>query len=90
MLAPVNVLNANDFTAWVAEQKAAVSPLFGSQREFTDGASAVADEEYIRNSILNSNGQIVAGYPPVMPQNYADVLSDQQLDALVEYIKTLE
>lgn len=125
MLAPVNVLNANDFTARVAEQKAAVPPealaelgaelhasqgciachnvsgdaggvgptwkgLFNSERQFTDGTSQVADEEYLRNSILNSNAAIVAGYPPVMPQNYADVLSDQQLDALVEYIKTLE
>jgi cytochrome c oxidase subunit 2 len=125
MLAPVNVLNANDFTAWVAEQKAAVSPealaelgaelhvsqgciachnvsgdaggvgptwkgLFNSERQFTDGTSQVADEEYLRSSILNSNAAIVAGYAPVMPQNYADVLSDQQLDALVEYIKTLQ
>ncbi|HSN75298.1 MAG TPA: cytochrome c oxidase subunit II [Anaerolineae bacterium] len=125
MLAPVNVMNETDFTAWVAEQKAAVSPealaelgaelhasqgciachnvsgdaggvgptwkgLFGSQREFTDGTTAVADEEYLRTSILASQEKILAGYPPVMPQNYADVLSDQQIDALIEYIKTLE
>jgi cytochrome c oxidase subunit 2 len=64
--------------------------LFGSTREFTDGTSQVADEEYLRNSILNSQSEIVAGYPPVMPANYADVLSDQQLDAIIEYIKTLE
>ncbi len=125
MLAPVNVMNETDFTAWVAEQKAAVSPealaelgaglhasqgciachnvsgdpggvgptwkgLFGSTREFTDGTSQTADEEYLRNSILNPTSEIVTGYAPVMPQNYADVLSDQQLDAIIEYIKTLE
>jgi cytochrome c oxidase subunit 2 len=125
MLAPVNVMNETDFTAWVAEQKAAVSPealaelgaelhasqgciachnvsgdpggvgptwkgLFGSAREFTDGTSQTADEEYLRNSILNPTSEIVTGYAPVMPANYADVLSDQQLDAIIEYIKTLE
>lgn len=125
MLAPVNVMNQSDFDAWVAAQKATVSPeqlaelgkelhagqgciachnvsgdpggvgptwkgLFGSQREFADGSTAVADEEYIRNSILNSQAQLVTGYPPVMPQNYAEVLSDQQVDAIIEYIKTLQ
>jgi cytochrome c oxidase subunit II len=125
MLAPVNVMNESDFTAWVAEQKEAFSPerlaelgaelhvsqgciachnvggdpggvgptwkgLFGSTREFTDGTSQVADEEYLRNSILNPMSEIVSGYPPVMPANYTEVLSDQQLDAIIEYIKTLE
>jgi cytochrome c oxidase subunit 2 len=64
--------------------------LFGAQREFTDGTTAVADEAYLRASILASQEKVVAGYPPVMPQNYADVLSDDQIDALIEYIKTLE
>jgi cytochrome c oxidase subunit 2 len=64
--------------------------LFGSTREFTDGTSQVADEEYVRNSILNPMSEIVSGYAPVMPANYADVLSEQQLNAIVEYIKTLE
>lgn len=125
MLAEVNVLNESDFVAWVAEQKAAVSPeqlaelgaqlytsqgciachnvsgdpggvgpswkgLFGSTQQFTDGSSAVADEAYLRNSILNPMSEIVAGYAPVMPQNYADVLSDEQLNAIIEYIKTLQ
>ncbi len=64
--------------------------LFGSQREFTDGTTAVADEEYLRTSILASQEKIVTGFAPVMPQNYADVLSDQQVQAIIEYIKTLQ
>lgn len=62
--------------------------LFGATRNFTDGSSAVADESYLRESILVSNARIVAGYPPAMP-NYTGVLSDRQVDALVEYIKEL-
>ena len=58
--------------------------------EFTDGTSAVADEAYLRSSIVNPMSEIVAGYLPVMPQNYGEVLSDLQLDAIIEYIKTLE
>jgi cytochrome c oxidase subunit II len=64
--------------------------LFNSVREFTDGTSLLADEEYLRASILNPMSEIVVGYAPIMPQNYTEVLSDQQLDAIVEYIKTLE
>lgn len=62
--------------------------LFGAMRNFTDGTSATADETYLRESILISNAKVVAGYPPAMP-NYAGVLSDRQVDALVEYIKEL-
>jgi cytochrome c oxidase subunit 2 len=64
--------------------------LFGAQREFSDGTTAVADEEYLRSSILASQQNLVAGFAPVMPQNYADVLSDQQVQAIIEYIKTLQ
>ncbi len=64
--------------------------LYGAQREFADGSTGVADEEYLRSSILASQERIVAGYAAVMPQNYADVLSDQQVQAIIEYIKTLQ
>jgi cytochrome c oxidase subunit 2 len=64
--------------------------LFGSEREFVDGSTAVADEDYIRSSILNPNDQVLAGYVQgLMPQTYDDTLSDEQIDDLVEYIKSL-
>lgn len=65
-----------------------IKGLFGSTRSFTNGTSAVADETYLRESILVANAKIVVGYPPAMP-NYQGVLSDRQVDALVEYIKEL-
>jgi cytochrome c oxidase subunit 2 len=65
--------------------------LFGSQRDFDDGTSAVADEEYLHNSIVNPNSQIVAGFQPnVMRQDYGDTIPEKEINALVEYIKSLE
>lgn len=62
--------------------------LFGSTAEFQDGSTMEADENYIRNSILNPGDKIVAGYQPVMP-SYQGQLNDEQINAIIEYIKTL-
>lgn len=49
-----------------------------------DGYSA---EDYIRESILNPNAYVVDGYQPnIMPQNYSQQLSDQELDDLVAFL----
>lgn len=59
--------------------------LFGSDRQFADGSTAVADEEYISSSIANPGDDIVESYSNVMPSyNY---LSDGELQSLVEFIK---
>lgn len=60
--------------------------LFGSNREFEDGTSAEADDNYIRESILNPAGRITAGYPNVMPGSYSS-LDERQVSALVAFIK---
>ncbi|WP_340103646.1 c-type cytochrome [Rhodohalobacter sp. 8-1] len=59
--------------------------LYGSERQFADGSSAVADEDYISNSIINPGSNVVEGYNNVMPPyNY---LSDGEIQSLVEFIK---
>ena len=63
--------------------------LYESNREFTDGSSVVGDDNYIRESIVNPKAKIVAGYADQMP-TYAGQLSDEQINALIEYIKTLK
>jgi len=63
--------------------------LFGSSRKFADGTSAAADENYIKNSILNPAGQVVQGFAPAMP-TYQGKLNDKQLNGIIEYIKTLK
>lgn len=47
------------------------------------------DENYVRESILNPNFRVVVGYPSVMP-SYQGQLNDKELNALVEYIKSLK
>ncbi len=64
--------------------------LFGSTRTFQDGSTRVADEEYIRESILNPSAYVVEGFPDVMPKNFKDQLSEDQIRDLVEFIKTLQ
>jgi cytochrome c oxidase subunit 2 len=62
--------------------------LYGSERQLDDGSTVVADDAYLRDSILNPGDQILADYPNIMPAAYG-FLSDEELNGLVEYIKTL-
>ncbi len=63
--------------------------VFGSNVPLEDGTTISADENYLRESILNPKKNVVAGYQPVMP-TYQGLLDDKQLDALVAYIKSLK
>lgn len=62
--------------------------LFGSVRNFTNGTSAEADENYLRESILNPGNRVTVGYNNVMP-SYRGQLKDVDIDALIAYMKTL-
>lgn len=59
--------------------------LFGSEREFADGTSAVADEEYLIESIIAPSEKVVDGYDDVMQP--FDYLSESEIQSLVEFIK---
>ncbi len=59
--------------------------LYGSERNFTDGTSAIADEEYLIESIVEPAAKIVEGYDNVMVAY--DFLSEAELQSLVEFIK---
>src|SRR6185436_17050184 len=60
--------------------------VFGHQVTLKDGSTVVADENYIRHSIQEPGAQVVAGFDPVMPV-FAGSLSDDDIDALVAFIK---
>lgn len=62
--------------------------VFGSTVTFQDGTTALADENYVRESILNPSAQIVKGYEAIMP-SFQGQLSEEQLLALLAYIKSL-
>ncbi|MEM0914856.1 MAG: cytochrome c [Planctomycetota bacterium] len=63
--------------------------LWGSEVKLQDGTTVIADEAYIRESILHSDRQIVAGYRGGQMANYADILSAREVDALVAYIESI-
>jgi cytochrome c oxidase subunit 2 len=62
--------------------------LYGSHVPLSDGTSVLADENYIRESIIYPNVKIVEGYPAIMPA-FQKVLSDQDLLDLITYVKSL-
>jgi cytochrome c oxidase subunit 2 len=62
--------------------------LFGHTVKLADGRTLTADETYIRESIVNPAGQLVAGYQPIMP-TYQGLLSEEGLMHLVAYIQSL-
>jgi cytochrome c oxidase subunit 2 len=62
--------------------------LFGKPVSLEDGRTLTADENYIRQCILNSRDQVVKGFPPIMPV-FQGQLSEDQVNALVAYIKSL-
>jgi len=53
-----------------------------------DGRTVTADENYIRESILEPGAKIVLGFKPVMP-TFQGQVDDEQLNALIEYVKSL-
>jgi cytochrome c oxidase subunit 2 len=63
--------------------------VFGSKVSLRDGGSVLADDEYLRDSILHSTNKVVAGFEPIMPL-YAGQLTEEQVLQLVAYIKTLK
>lgn len=62
---------------------------WGNVRQFQDGSEEAMDENYVRNSVLYPQKQIVAGYPPVMP-TYKGQLDDDEIGYIIEYLKTLK
>ncbi len=63
--------------------------LYEREGELEDGASYTADENYIMQSILEPQEQIVKGFQPVMP-SFKGILSDAEITAIIAYIKTLK
>ena len=63
--------------------------LWGKQ-ETTDKGAVTVDDNYIKQSILEPNAQIVAGYEGVNMPSYQGQLDDEQITALIEFMKTLK
>jgi cytochrome c oxidase subunit 2 len=62
--------------------------VYGSPIQLEDGRIVTADENYIRESILAPSSKIVSGFKPIMPV-FQGLISEDQLNSLVAYIKSL-
>ena len=62
--------------------------LFGRSVQLADGRTIKADEAYLRESILQPNAKIVAGYQPLMP-TFQGLVTEEGVLQLIEYIKSL-
>ncbi len=63
--------------------------LFGKTVKLAGGNSVTADETYIRESIVNPQAKIVAGYQPIMPV-FKGLISEDGILQILAYLKTLK
>jgi cytochrome c oxidase subunit 2 len=63
--------------------------VYGTPQKLGDGRTVVADDNYVRESILSPQAKIVAGYGPIMP-TFAGQVSEESLMQLVAYVKSLQ
>jgi cytochrome c oxidase subunit 2 len=67
----------------------ALAGVFGKQVVLNNGQSVVADEAYIRESIVNPQAKLVTGFAPIMPPFQGQV-SEEQLLQILAFIKSLQ
>jgi len=61
--------------------------IYGKEVRLENGATVLADEGYIRESVLNPNAKIVAGYRPTMP-TFRGLISEEGLAQIIANIKS--
>ncbi len=71
-----------------AQRGAKLEGIFNHDVKLVGGSTVKADEQYLRNSILNPASQVVEGFQPIMP-TFKGQVTEEQLNALVAYIKSL-
>src|SRR5580700_6778563 len=79
-------------TCHVLDQQGRVPSLrnvFGKPVQLDDGQTVLADESYIRESILNPNAKIVKGYHRDIMPVFQGQIGEESLLRLIVYIKSL-
>jgi cytochrome c oxidase subunit 2 len=62
--------------------------VYGRPVPLADGRIVTADDQYVRDSIVQPNRDVAAGYPAIMP-TFGNILSEEQVMQLVAYVKSL-
>lgn len=63
--------------------------VYGSNVELSDGSMVKADDAYIEESMVDPNARVVKGFAPGLMPSYATLLSEEQRNAIVAYIRSL-
>ncbi|HYE97920.1 MAG TPA: cytochrome c oxidase subunit II [Planctomycetota bacterium] len=71
-----------------SERGGDLAGLFGREVRLADGTSVVADETYLRESIVRPSAKLAAGWPAIMP-SYQGQIGEEDLLRLVAWIRTL-
>ena len=72
-----------------AQRAPVLGGILGKQVLLTTGETVTVDDAYLRESIVNPVAKVAAGYQPVMP-TFQGQLSEEQLIALVAYVRSLQ
>ncbi len=64
--------------------------IYGTTAELEGGGTAVIDDAYLSESITAPDAKVVAGYPAGVMPSYAGILSSDEINAVVAYIRSLE
>ncbi|WP_162669168.1 c-type cytochrome [Gemmata massiliana] len=68
----------------------ALEGLFGTKVALKDGGAQLVDEAYIVESIRKPRVKVVDGWVPIMPAYNAEQISDEDVNAIVAYIRSLK
>jgi cytochrome c oxidase subunit 2 len=63
--------------------------LYNKPVQLVDGRTVIADDAYIRESILDPNAKIVAGFEPNIMPNFKGQITEESVIQLIAYIKSL-
>ena len=63
--------------------------IYGASHKLTDGSTVTVTDDYIKESVLDPKAKVLAGYAPVMP-TYAGLLSEREINGIIEYLKKLK
>lgn len=64
-----------------------LNDIYGHEVTFTDGTTAIVDEDYLYESIVDPSAKIVDGYLNAMVAY--DFLSEDDIQSIIEYIKSI-
>jgi cytochrome c oxidase subunit 2 len=63
---------------------------FGSEETLDDGTSVAVTQDYLYQSICDPGSQIVEGFQNIMPANFCELMSEDQIQDIIAFIESLQ